>query len=209
MSDDLKDSNGEPDMTANGDVSEKANQKNSDVDVNKQKNDSVAYETYKKALGLAKKREAELEVERAEKQKLLEEKLQTEGKKDELIESLKKKYSESEDKLKKVVGSFANRSLKNAISLEASKEGCIDTEALLKLTELSAEMIDDEFNANQDMIKDLVESSKKNYSFLFPKSAPAAKTGTPKAGQASSPDDWKKLPLKEQAMMAFSGLKKQ
>lgn len=207
MSDDLKGTNGAPDTTANGGISEGQSQPTEQLESKAKGGDTVAYETYKKTLALAKKREQELELERAEKQKLVEEKLQTEGKKDELIESYKKKYSDLEAKLKNAVGSFAGRTLSQAISLEATKEGCIDTGALLKLTELSSEMIDDEFNPNQEMIKEVVEKAKKDFTFLFPKTASAAKTGTPKAGQIAAPDDWKKLPLKEQAMLAFKGLK--
>lgn len=212
MSDDGKGSDGAADKSADGVVDDKSKKPNDEQDVLKgkdgSKGDTVAYETYKKTLALAKKREAELETERAEKQKLVEEKLQVEGKKDELIQSLNKKYSDLEGKFKKAVGSFATNTLSQAISLEATKDGCVDVKALLKLVELNSDMIDDEFNVHQDQVKELVERSKKEHAYLFPKNASAAKTGTPKKGEAETPADWKKLPLKEQAIMAFTGLKK-
>jgi hypothetical protein len=206
MSVDSKGSNGAPAETVN-DVSMDGQNQTPEVPARESKGDTVAYETYKKTLALAKKRESELETERAEKQKLVEEKLASEGKKDELIESYKKKYSDLESKFKKSVGSFAYNTLSNAISLEATKEGCIDAGALLKLSELDQDMVDEDFNVNADRVKELVEKAKKDFSYLFRSNASAAKTGTPKAGEVAKADDWKKLPLKEQAMLAFKGFK--
>jgi hypothetical protein len=207
MSDDLKVSNGAPEL-ADGEVVDQQNQPTTEAVTTKGKSDTVAYETYKKVLATAKKREQELEVERAEKQKLLEEKLQVEGKKDELIESYKKKYSDLESKFKKSVGSFAANTLSQAISLEASKDGCIDTAALLKLVELNSDMIDDDFNVSGDSVKELVEKGKKDFPFLFQKTATAAKTGTPKNGASLDTADWRKLPLIDQAMMVAQGFQK-
>ena len=119
MSEDSKGASGATNE-ASGDVQDKASQTTTD-----NKSDVVAYETHKKLLAEKKSLQARFEAEMAEKQKLLEEKLTVEGKKDELIESYKKKLNDYEQRTKKVVGSFSERLLQSAISTEATKEGVV------------------------------------------------------------------------------------
>lgn len=204
MSEDSKGTSGAP-TEASGDGQEKASQTTTDS-----KSDVVAYETHKKLLAEKKALQAKFEAEMAEKQKLLEEKLTVEGKKDELIESYKKKLNEYEQKTKKVVGSFSERLLQSAISTEASKEGCLNVSDLLRLSDTTelVESMDEEFNFDAEKVKELVAKAKKERAYLFNKTAPQAKTGIPTTGVVSKGEEWTKLPLKEQAKLAFTMGKK-
>jgi len=202
MSEDSKSASGAPvDQASGGD---------GEASQPTEKKDVVAYDTYRKTLSEAKKAKELLEAERAEKQKLLDEKLASEGKKDELLESYKKKLSEYESKTKKVVGSFSQRVLTAAISQEAAREGCVNVGDLIALSDMGelVESMDDEFNVDGEKVKELVARAKKERAYLFNKTAPSAKTGIPTTGVVSKGDEWQKLPLKEQAKLAFTGLKK-
>lgn len=202
MSEDSKGTNGAPNASANGGNAE-VNPENPDAA--KDNKDVVAYETYRKTLGLAKKREQELEAERAEKQKLLEEKLAVEGKKDELIESWKKKYEALENKTKKAVGSFSYKVLASAISQEAVKEGCINVNDLIQLTDLGAVNMDDEFNVDQEQVKEMILRNKKERPYLFANKTSAPNTGIPANGKdAFKADDWKKMSQKDMAKLALT-----
>ena len=202
MSEDLKGSGGAPVETASG--------VDTEVIQTKTEKDVVAYETHKKLLSEAKRAKEMLELERAEKQKLIEEKLAAEGKKDELLESYKKKLADYEQKTKKVVGSFSQRVLTAAISQEAAKEGCVNVEDLIRLSDLSelADSMDEDFGVDTEKVKELVARSKKDRAYLFNKSVSQAKVGNPTTGVVSKGDEWKKLPLKEQALMAITMGKK-
>lgn len=209
MSTDSKGLNETPDMSANGGDQDAANQ-TADGGQQQTQKDMVAYETYRKTLSLAKKREAELDAERAEKQKLLEEKMAAEGKKDELIESWKKRYQELEGKTKKVVGSFSYKTLAGAISEVASKEGCVDSGDLIALGDVSAIEVDDDFNVNMEQVKEFVLSMKKQKPHLFSGGKVAPKVGSaPAVGDIKTGESWKKLDPLKQAELAMNKLLKQ
>lgn len=208
--DSTKGSNGAPTETANGVGAETVNHSTEADGVTASSKDTVAYETYKKTLALAKKREAELTAEREEKQKLLEEKLTAEGKKDELIESWKKKYTDLESKTKKLVGSFSYNALSSVVSEVAAKEGCVDPGDLMALGDLSSIEVDDEFKVNKDQVKEFVLSMKKAKPHLFSGAKAQPKVGAaPQTGDVSGSDAWKKLSPVDQAKLAMKGLLKQ
>jgi hypothetical protein len=174
MSEDSKGSNGTPIESANG-VDAEGTQSQAE-NANK---DVVAYETYRKTLSLAKKREQELDALKESHQKLQDEKLAFEGKKDELLGSREKKIQELEGKLKKVVGAFGHKSLSSVFSQEATKEGCVNVSDLLSLSDLSAIEVDEEFNVNGEQVKEVIQRAKKDRPYLFSQKSTAAKTGIP------------------------------
>jgi len=196
MSDDLKGSSGAPVETASG-VDAEVSQPKADKEV-------VAYETYRKTLSEAKRAKEALETMGAERQKLLDEKLALEGKKDELIGSKDKRIHELEGKLKKVVGAFGHKTLAAVISQEAAKEGCVNVGDLIAISDLTNVEVDDEFNVNVDQVREVVQKAKKERAYLFSQRSTAAKTGVPTSGSVPSADEWKKMTLKDQLNMAFT-----
>jgi hypothetical protein len=135
-------------------------------------NDTVAYETHQKLLGEKKKVQARADAIEAEFQKLKEEKLHGEGKKDELLTEYKKKYDDLEGKFKGSVGKFAMKTLADAIEKEALKSGCLNPRSLSKLVDMSEIEVSEDFEVDADQLKKAVEKVKTENPFMFSKSAP-------------------------------------
>jgi hypothetical protein len=144
--------------------------------------DTVKYETYLRKKKLAeneRKARIQAEVERSDLQQRL---LEAEGKKDEQIQYLKKQIDELSTEKKKLYGNFAYTSLNNQITAEASKLGCVDAEALVRLMDVDTFMdsLDTEtFRANPDEIKMAIEKQKKKRAYLFDKQGPKINTSNP------------------------------
>lgn len=132
-----------------------------------------------KLLGENKKLKAQM----LEQQRLVEaaqqEKLQAEGKKDELIASLKK---EKDALTQKVVGthsSFASRVIHGELKAEAAKFGCVSLEDFVRLVDIDSIEVDENYNPDPDKVKSLVQDAIKTRPFLFSKSAPNINNSLP------------------------------
>jgi hypothetical protein len=137
--------------------------------------EKVAYETYKRTVDEAKKAKSKVD-ELAQKLKGYEEKeLEAQGKSQELIESLRSQIKEKDEKINKVVGSFAFRSVESQLKAEALKHGCVDVDLLLKASssEFSSIEVDAEngFAVNQDDLKRFFEMTIAKHPALFKKAA--------------------------------------
>ena len=162
-----------------------------------QKQDKVAYETYRKTLDEAKKAKAKAD-ELAKTVKAYEdEKLQTQGKSQELIESLRSQVKEKEEKLQNVVGSFAYKAVSSQLREEAAKQGCLDVDLLLKASsdEFSKIEVDAEngFSVNQDDMKRFFETTVSKHPMLFKKSAPKFHDASPNNGTVNATKDFSKM----------------
>lgn len=164
--------------------------------------DKVSYDTYRKVLSEKKKMAEERAQLAAKLQEFEEAKLQAEGKKDEMIETYKKKLVDVESKYKRAVGAFAQKSIVEAFKTEALKAGCQDAylEKLVRLTDIPAEAIDEDFNPNYELLRELVEGAKKENSIFFNVQKPAPRTGTP-ANKVEDGTDLSKLTLDQKARM--------
>lgn len=126
---------------------------------------------------LGKQRELKDRLAELEAQKSLMEqsKLEAAGKKDELIESLRKTLRDEQDARKKERNSYAYSVVSSKVREEAAKQGCVDGSAFIKLLEkddFNALEIGDNYNVNNDDLKRLVESKRDSLSFLFKKNVP-------------------------------------
>lgn len=94
------------------------------------------------ALRKAVSREKRLKAELAEMQDRMSaienSKLEAEGKKDELIEKLRKSLSDKDKQLKSTVGNFAYSSVRAQLASQAASMGCVDSNALSKLVDLDS-----------------------------------------------------------------------
>ena len=155
-----------------------------DTEVAAGASDSVKYETYarKKKLAdnlAAAKRELEDKLAKMEQ-----EKYEAEGNKDKVIEALRKQVDSLSTEKKQLFGNFAYNSVTNQIAAEASKLGCVDTEALVRLMDIDTFMegVDTEtFKANMDEVKMAIEDQKKKRAYLFDKQGPKINTSSPQA----------------------------
>lgn len=146
----------------------------------------VSYDTHRKLLGEKKKATERLAALEAELTELREGKMQDEGKKDELIDSLRKRVSEYESKYKKAHADFAYKSVSSQIEREALKAGCVDTEALLSLSDLSTLEVDDNYSVNTDDIMRMIDEAKERRGYLFSKPGPKVVDGVPAKPELSN-----------------------
>jgi uncharacterized protein YjbJ (UPF0337 family) len=133
--------------------------------------DTVAYDTHRKLLGEKKQVQGQLQEAMTRLETLEQEKLSAEGKKDELLTNLQKKLSESNDKLKKVVGAFQYRAVSNKFVEKARAEGCLKPEKLMQLADLSQIEVDvdNDFSVSDESVTSIIEGLKKEVPFFFQK----------------------------------------
>lgn len=152
-------------------------QTNSQDTATPSREDVVAYETHKRLLGEKKKVQSQLAELEAKYNSLNEERLSAEGKKDELLEAYKKRISEMEGK----VNEFAYSSVSNAVRMKAKEMGCVDDDALVKLVDLSTLSVGEGFSVDQEEVKTMLESLKKEKSYLFKPLNPNVNNSVPNA----------------------------
>ena len=135
---------------------------------------SVKYDTYRRTLSEAKKYKTKVEEIQSQLTQLQQEKLSAEGKKDELIENLRKQNSELNGKLTKAVGSFAKSKVYETMLSEAAKLGCQDPDLVLKAysAELDGIDFDDSFNPDREQIRATLSKVREERPYLFSKDAP-------------------------------------
>lgn len=152
------------------------------------KTDKVAYDTYRKAVDeLKRSKERLAQFESQEK-----EKLEKDGKWEQLYQDLKAKLDEQTEKGRAKEAMFAYRTIASQFRAEAAKAGCQRVDALERLVDLKTLVphLDESFNINQDALKSMIEKSQKEFDFLFGKPAPSFKDGTPQSKpQTKSYDD--------------------
>jgi hypothetical protein len=150
---------------------------------------SVKYDTYSRVLGKLKKIEA-AHNELVEKSQLLEQdKLASEGKKDELIEVLKKRANEAESSRKEEHVHFARRSIMSAVEKRATSKGCIDVELLMAAIDHDQlnDCINDDFSVQGEKIDVLIDDVSKRKPLLFKKDVPSVKDGIPQRAGSATP----------------------
>lgn len=169
MSEESKSSSAAPEST----VSDSA-QENQDQVSASGGNDTVKYDTYKRTLGEAKKYKSEVETLKSRLSELEQSQLSAEGKKDELIDSLKKQNNDLNSKLSQAVGNFAKSKVHEVMMSEASKLGCQDPELLIRAygSDLDAIDFDDSFNPDREQIIMTLNKVKTERPFLFSKPGP-------------------------------------
>jgi len=133
----------------------------------------VAYESYDKVVRDNRKLQSrlkELESSLGENLKRLDDfekaELEKQGKKDELIEKLKKELDDKAAKLKEKDSAFAYRSLTEQIKNEAEKMGCVSSTKLLKLInkdDLVGIKLDSNYSADKEAIKRMLDKAKEDH----------------------------------------------
>lgn len=111
--------------------------------------------------------------------------LQEQGNWKDLAEKAQKKNAELAAELKTTKGKFALKTVSDQLSTEALKLGCIDTDALIKLADLGALDVDEDFRVDGESLKSLLAEMQKNKPFLFKKPDPKIQDGLPPAKGAS------------------------
>lgn len=129
------------------------------------------------------------------------EKMQAEGKKDELIEALKQQVSTSTKRHQELGWNL----ISSQVAIEAAKKGCVNVDTLMKVVDFGSAAIDtDSFKIAQEDVNIILEKAVKDHSYLF-----KSDTKKPKDGGAShnieTPVDLSKM-NKEQLLESYRKL---
>lgn len=135
--------------------------------------DTVKHETYLKVLGEAKAAKKRAEEAQNTVQALELEKLNAEGKKDEIITLLNTQLSETRSKLENSELSSSRAILGNQVSNHLASMGCIDTDRAMRLIDIDGIPVDPVTRkADTDSIRVILEEKKKQMPYFFGKPAP-------------------------------------
>jgi len=146
----------------------------------------IKLSTHRKLLGEKKAAQAKLDAAQTELNTLREEKLMSEGKKDELIQKYQTDLKELEGKYKGTVGNFAYNAISGKVREVSARSGCIDVDGLINLVDLSSIDCDDSFNVDGKQVEALVDEFKKGRPHFFSREAPNIKDGVLKKPDAPS-----------------------
>lgn len=128
--------------------------------------DSVSYESHRKLLIEKKNLQARFQKLESELEGFKQSDLEAKGKQTELIESLRNQLSETKKESQEIRSKFAWNTLRSQIEREAINQGCINTNAFVKLMskdDFNSIEVDDNFNVNSDDLKRIVEKNKADY----------------------------------------------
>lgn len=169
-----------------------------------QKRDAVAYETYRRTLSEAKKAKARAAEQEALIAKLQQEKMEAEGNKDALIDSLRKQKAEVESQLKESRDKFAYRSVSEQIKREALAQGCKKPDVLMQLLsedDWNSLEVGEDYSVNGDDLKRVIESSKKRFEdiALFGKSSANVQDVVPTKVEPSKTRNVSEMSLEEKS----------
>jgi len=175
-------------MDTNQQVSDQSNQASGEVvdNVENPSKDSVAYDTYRKVLSEKKKVQEQLAELAKERDAANQNKLQAEGKKDEVIEALRKQMAEKDKTLETKTNAYAWNVVSAQIKSELAREGCVNPDKALRLIdkeELAGIEVSDDYLVNIEDLKRVVDKVRTENADirLFNKSA-SVKDLNPKAG---------------------------
>jgi predicted RNase H-like nuclease (RuvC/YqgF family) len=129
--------------------------------------DSVSYDSHKKLLGEKKALQTKFEHMQTEIESHRQDKLSAEGKKDDVITSLRKQLDDKSKEAKELKNNFAWNTIQGQIKNEASAQGCVNPNKLIKLLskyQIGGIEIDDEFNVNVTDLTKLISDAKKEHS---------------------------------------------
>jgi hypothetical protein len=138
------------------------------------KDPKAVLEKNKELLGKNKTLSTQLKELQDRFSKIEEEKLKGEGKKDEILESYKKKVSDLEGEKNKIGWNF----ITGQVAVEATKRGCVNTATLMKVIDLQNASINmDDFTVAKEDIESILEKASKEHEYLFKKQSNPPKDG--------------------------------
>ena len=145
------------------------------------KKDTVAYETYKKAVSEAKKAKEQVSIMMAEQEARKQQELSDQGKYKEMVEKLQKDLKAKDDETKRKDAYFIQTNLKSSISKYAKEFGASEqaSEDVFEVAKskglLSSIEVKDDYSVNEDQVKSALSELQKKSPWFFQKSAQAPK----------------------------------
>lgn len=158
--------------------------------------DTVAYSSYQKLLTEKKRRDQENEALRKQLESVHNEKLEAEGNKDEVIANLRAQNQKLESDRETDRNKFRWSKVEARIREEATRRGCTNPDALLKLIDdedLDKIQVDERFNVDTQSLSSVMDVVQKKNTFVFGKEAKPVRDlpispggGVPPASRTSS-----------------------
>jgi DNA repair exonuclease SbcCD ATPase subunit len=138
------------------------------------KEESVSYEAYRKLLGQRKADQDRLKELESRFQNVEESKLESEGKKDELVNSLRSRLEEKEKNLQSVQQKYAMTTLTDQLKSKAIQMGCKPAYAdklirLMDSNDLKSIQVDDNYRVNMQDLEVVLDKAKKEVPDFFGK----------------------------------------
>jgi predicted nuclease with TOPRIM domain len=162
-------------------------------------NDTVSYQTYKKAVGEVKKLKEQLDSIMTEKQQHEQEILAEQGKYKEIAEKFQKDLKEKEELLRKKDSLFVQQNLRQSVARVAKELGAKE-EAIDEIFEVGrvkeywkAIEVKDDYSINLDQVKSAVSEMTQKSPWFFVKQANAPKDVVIGGTQVTTEVDMKKM----------------
>ena len=144
------------------------------------KNDSVAYDTYRKAVTEAKRAKEQLAALQAEKEVATQSALAEQGKFKEMAEKLQKDLKAKEDESKKKDAFFIQANLRSTVSRYAKEFGAVSDDAVKQIYTvaqseglLNSVEVKEDYSVNDDHVKTALSELQKKSPWFFQKQAAA------------------------------------
>ncbi len=135
-----------------------------------EKKNEVSYETYRRTVEKEKQLREKSKTLEAQLESYRQKELESQGKYEEVVSSLRKKIEDLENQNKEVRGNFVLKTVDSAIEKELVKRGCINTRdalGLLTNDDYSMLEVDEKYNVSQDRVKTLIDSFQQQREYMF------------------------------------------
>lgn len=197
MNTENKDPSGEPTKAASG-ASMESSDYTSGMDSDARK-DTVAYSTYKKTLSELKRLKENYEKVLSDQERYEQEKLEAEGKKDEVIERLRRDLEKERQEKDRFTQQMAYEKVSSQIANAAAKRGCRDPQSFVRLIDREFTNLDigKDFSLDDREINALLDQAEEKYKYFFEKPGPRVADGTPSGPQVSAGKTLNDLTLEE------------
>lgn len=152
------------------------------------KKDTVAYDTYKKAVSEAKKAKEQVAVMLAAEESRKQQELSDQGKYKEMVDKLQKDLKAKDDETKRKDAYFVQSNLRSAISKYAKEFGATEQSAddVFEVAKskglLGSIEVKEDYSINEDQVKSALSELQKKSPWFFQKSAQAPKDVSMGAG---------------------------
>lgn len=117
--------------------------------------------------------------EKRRREELEKSKLADQGQYKELADIWQRKATEAEQLSKKLKDAFAIKTVSDAVTVEATKLGCVDPDVLVNLLPVEQIPIDESFNVDRASVKAMLEDTRTKKPYLFQKQAPRVADANP------------------------------
>ncbi len=142
---------------------------------------SVSRNSYLKAVSEAKNARARAKLAEERAQTLEDEKLRAQGDKDGEIKNLRQQLTDAQKTNKGLQQSVVKRALNAQVTQAATKAGCIDPDAVMRLIDMSelGDVDGETLEADQEAVDLVIGSLKKSKPYLFQKPGPRINNRNP------------------------------